>query len=160
MSENTTNNKQLIEKFYNSFSKGDAEGMTTCYHENVTFEDPAFGTLENGRPAKMWEMLMSRKQESTTVVFNNIEANESTGKANWTATYEYGPKKRKVVNNVSANFKFNDGKIIEHIDTFNLWKWTKQALGFSGVLLGWSSFMKNKIQKTTNQQLDSFINKK
>ncbi len=155
----TQNNKQLIEIFYTAFSKGDASGMNNCYHIDVTFEDPAFGKLENGKPAKMWEMLMSRKKESTTVVFSNIEANETTGKANWTASYEYGEKNRKVINNVTANFKFKDGKIIEHIDTFDLWKWTKQALGFSGALLGWSSFMKNKIQKTTNTQLTEFISK-
>lgn len=152
-------NQQLIETFYNAFAKGDANSMTACYHDNVVFEDPAFGRLENGKPSKMWEMLLSRKKESTKVVFENVEANDTTGKANWTATYEYGPNNRKVINHITANFKFKDGKIIEHIDTFNLWKWTKQALGFSGYLLGWSSFMKGKIQKTTNQQLSTYINK-
>ena len=48
------NNKQLIEKFYTAFTNGDANGMTSCYDENVTFEDPTFGKLENGNPAKMW----------------------------------------------------------------------------------------------------------
>jgi len=153
----STNNKELIEKFYNGFSEGNATVMTACYHDDVIFEDPAFGRLENGKPSKMWEMLMSRKKESTTVVFSNIEADETSGKANWTATYEYGDKNRKVVNNVTANFKFKDGKIIEHIDTFDLWKWTKQALGFSGTLLGWSSFMRKKIQKTTNEQLNEYM---
>jgi len=154
-----SDNKQLIENFYTAFTKGDANGMTACYHNDVVFEDPTFGKLENGKPAKMWEMLMSKKKASTTIVFNNIDADEKTGKANWTATYEFGEKNRKVVNNVSAKFKFKDGKIIEHIDTFDIWKWTKQALGFSGVLLGWSSFMKKKIQKTTNDQLTEFISK-
>lgn len=152
-------NEQLINDFYTAFANGDANGMIACYDDNVTFKDPVFGKLENGRPAKMWEMLLSRKKNTTKVVFDTIEANESMGSANWTATYEYGPKNRKVVNNVTANFKFKDGKIIEHVDTFDLWKWTKQALGFSGVLLGWSSFMKNKIQQTTNKQLNEYINK-
>ena len=153
----TQNNTQLIENFYTGFSQGNAAAMTACYHNDIVFEDPAFGRLENGKPSKMWEMLMSRKKESTTLVFSNIEANETTGKANWTATYEYGDKNRKVINNVTANFKFKDGKIIEHIDTFDLWSWTKQALGFSGVLLGWSSFMRKKIQKTTNEQLNEYM---
>ena len=38
-----------------------------------------------------------------------------------------------------------DGKIIKHTDIFDLWEWSKQALGVSGYLLGWSGFMKNKI---------------
>jgi len=86
-----------------------------------------------------------------------IEATETTGGANWTATYKYGENERDVVNNVTASFKFKDGKIIEHIDSFKLWKWTRQALGVSGTLLGWTPLMKNKIQKTTNEQLNDYI---
>ena len=52
-----------------------------------------------------------------------------------------------------------DGKIIEHTDVFDLWLWTKQAMGFVGYLIGWSSLLKNKIQKTTNSNLDQFMNK-
>lgn len=108
----------------------------------------------------MWEMLLSRAAGNISISFDNVEADENQGSATWTAIYEYGPKKRKVTNNVRAAFKFQDGKIIEHIDTFDLWKWTKQAMGPVGYLLGWSSFMKAKIQQTTNGQLDAFIAKK
>jgi hypothetical protein len=40
-----------------------------------------------------------------------------------------------------------------------LWKWTKQAMGAPGYLLGWTPFFKNKIQATTNSRLDKFIEK-
>ena len=153
-------NKDLIKKFYTSFSKSDHQGMTSCYHNDVVFKDPAFGTLRNGRPAQMWEMLLSKAKGNISISFDNIQADENTGSATWTAIYEYGPKKRKVINNVSAEFTFQDGKIIQHTDTFDLWKWTKQAMGPVGYLLGWSSFIKSKIQKTTNSQLDAFIAKK
>ena len=152
-----TNNKQLIENFYTAFSNGDANGMTNCYDSNVVFEDPAFGRLENGKPAKMWEMLMSKKKTDTKISFSNIEASTNEGKANWIAEYKYGEKNREVINKVNANFKFKDGKIIEHIDTFNLWTWTKQAMGPVGYLLGWTPLIKNKILKTTNKNLDEFI---
>ena len=56
-----------------------------------------------------------------------------------------------------ATFEFEDGKIIKHTDDFDLWKWTKQALGFLGYLLGWSSFMKNKIQSKTTILLSNYI---
>ena len=45
-----------------------------------------------------------------------------------------------------------------HTDTFDLYKWTKQAMGPVGYILGWTPFMKNKIQKITNGRLDEFIN--
>ena len=151
------NNTETIKKFYTSFSNGNVNEMLECYHKDIVFQDPVFGELKGERAFKMWEMLLSQKKEDTIISFNTIEATNETGKVNWVAKYLYGEKKRKVINNVSARFKFKDGKIIEHFDTFNLWKWTKQALGISGFLIGWTPFMKNKIQQTTNNKLDDFI---
>lgn len=154
------NNTDLVEKFYSSFSNGNVKEMTECYHESVVFQDPVFGILKGEQAMKMWEMLLSRRTKTTKISFDNIQATEEKGSANWTAEYVYGEANRKVVNVVSASFKFKDGKIIEHIDTFDLWKWTQQAMGVIGYVLGWTPFMKNKIQKTTNQQLNDFISKK
>lgn len=152
-------NTELIKKFYTAFSNGNSAEMIECYHKDIVFKDPVFGELTGERACKMWEMLMAQKKESTTVTFSNVVANENTGSANWVAKYVYGEKQRKVTNEVSAHFTFKDGKIIKHTDSFDLWKWTKQALGAPGYLLGWSSFMKNKIQKTTNANLDTYIQK-
>ncbi|WP_237708881.1 hypothetical protein [Gillisia marina] len=71
-----------------------------------------------------------------------------------------GQKKRTVINNVTANFQFKEDKIIKHIDDFNLWTWSKQALGSSGYFLGWSSYMRDQIQKKTGKLLNSYIEKK
>jgi len=152
-------NTELIEQFYTAFSEGNMEGMTSCYHKDVTFKDPVFGELKGDRAFKMWEMLLSKRTDSTKISFENIQAHQETVTARWTAKYLYGEKKRKVINIVNANFKFKDGKIIEHTDTFSVWKWSKQALGAAGLLLGWTPFMKNKIQKTTKEQLDQYMGK-
>lgn len=150
-------NRELIQKFYSSFSNADINGMLSCYHDDITFTDPAFGTLRGNRAKAMWQMLLSRSNGGTQITFNAITTNKNKGSVNWKAVYTYGPKKRKVTNNITANFIFLDGKIIEHVDTFNLWNWSKQALGISGYLLGWSSFFKSKIQAKTNNLLDTFI---
>ncbi|WP_194767596.1 nuclear transport factor 2 family protein [Tamlana sp. I1] len=152
-------NQALITEFYTAFAAGNAKAMTACYHEDIVFQDPVFGVLKGQRAVAMWKMLLAQKKSKTKITFNGIEATEETGKANWIAEYVYGAKKRNVINKVNAHFKFKDGKIIEHIDTFNLWTWTKQAMGFPGYLLGWTSFMKNKIQQTTNKKLDAFLGK-
>ena len=152
-------NQELIRNFYTSFSSGNVKGMLDCYHEDVVFQDPVFGKLNGERAFKMWEMLLSQKKEDTKISFNNIHSTLEEGKANWVAEYVYGDKKRPVVNRVTAKFKFKGGKIIEHLDDFDLWNWTRQALGFSGYLLGWTPFMKNKIQQTTNNKLNEFIQK-
>ena len=152
------NNKEVIEKFYSAFKEGDSETMINLYSDDVIFSDPAFGTLEGNNAKAMWKMLLSNKDSKAQVTFNNISASESEGNASWTASYNYGPKSRKVVNNVNAKFEFKNGKISKHTDDFNLWKWTQQALGTSGYLLGWSSFMKKKIQAETGKKLDVFLN--
>lgn len=152
-------NEDLIIKFYQSFSEGNADGMISCYHDDVVFTDPAFGTLKGKKAKDMWQMLMSRSESAPQVVVSNIAADEKFGKATWVANYKYGPKKRPVENHVAATFEFKDGKIIKHTDEFDLWKWSQQALGISGYALGWSSFMKNQIQKKTNGLLGKFMEK-
>ena len=151
-------NTEVIKRFYTAFSKADAETMGEQYDENATFVDPAFGELKGIEVKKMWEMLLSKNNNKPQIEFFNIESKEDKGTAEWRATYFYGPKKRKVVNHIKSSFNFYDGKIINQIDHFNLWKWTRQALGLSGYLLGWSSFMKKKIQAQTNKLLRKYIN--
>ena len=53
---------ELITKFYESFTNLDAEGMASCYHPEIVFEDPAFGKLEGSRAANMWRMLCESQQ--------------------------------------------------------------------------------------------------
>ena len=150
-------NHKLLEKFYAAFKNGDAKTMSDCYHQDVEFEDPAFGLIGNGKPAKMWEMLLSSKEAAPQVTFTIIAADENTGQAEWTAEYFFGPDKRKVINNVKANFVFEDGIIISHKDNFNFWKWSQQAIGPIGYIMGWTPFMKSKVQNMANQRLNKFI---
>ena len=147
-------NKELINNFYSTFSIGDADSMVACYHDEVVFEDPAFGKLKGAKAKAMWRMLLSRKKESELTisfkVLNDLQAE-------WIANYKYGPNKRPITNIVSATFEFKDGKIIKHTDKFDLWKWSQQALGASGFLLGWSGSMRNKIQGTTGKLLAKYM---
>ncbi len=146
------NNIDLINNFYESFAKADPEGMVICYDENIVFSDPAFGELKGNNAKNMWRMLLGRGND-IKITFENVQADDKTGSANWRAEYVYSQTGRKVINIISAQFEFNNGKIIKHTDSFNLWRWTQQALGWKGYLLGWSPFMKKKIQKQTNQLL-------
>ncbi|MEL6923202.1 MAG: nuclear transport factor 2 family protein [Bacteroidota bacterium] len=149
--------KSLVEKFYQSFSDLNAEAMVECYHENIRFKDPGFGWLEGPRAGNMWRMLLnSQKGKEFKVIFSDIEADDQTGKAHWEAFYTFSQTGRKVHNKIDAQFRFQDGKIIEHIDHFNLWRWAGMAMGPTGYLLGWSGFFKNKLQTQTNKLLSRY----
>ncbi len=148
--------KQTIEKFYTSFVNLDAEGMVSCYHPDVEFQDPAFGQLKGESAKNMWRMLISsQKGKEFLVSYSNVSDNS----ANWEAHYTFSKTNRKVHNQISATFEFKDGLIIKHHDDFNLHKWAKQAMGFSGLLLGKTGFFKKKLQTTTNSLLKKFENK-
>lgn len=148
--------KQLINEFYEAFASQDSAKMLSCYHNEVVFTDPAFGTLKADRAKAMWTMLCKNAQE-LEIKHSNVEATDTDGKAHWEATYIFSKTGRKVINNIDASFKFKDGKIISHIDHFNLHKWAKQALGLQGLLFGGTSFFKKKLNKQTNYLLDKFI---
>ncbi|MBC7450188.1 MAG: nuclear transport factor 2 family protein [Cytophagales bacterium] len=148
--------QELLEHFYHSFKHKDVEGMISCYHNDVEFSDPAFGLLKGDEARNMWRMLLERNN-SLTLDYNNVSADATSGKANWTAEYVFSRTNRKVVNEVSAQFEFKDGKIIRHTDTFDLKKWGKQALGTIGTILGFTGQLKPVVQKQAREALSTYM---
>jgi len=147
-----------IEQFYTAFQNKDAEKMVACYHDDIVFEDPAFGILKGEKAKNMWRMLCTNSKD-LNISFSNVETNENSGKAHWEARYTFSQTGRKVHNVIDAEFEFSNGKIIKHIDHFNLHKWAKQALGLKGLLLGGTSFFKKKLNQQTNNLLTKFEQK-
>ncbi len=153
--------KTIIENFYKAFTDLDANTMVSYYHEDIVFEDPAFGILKGERAKAMWQMLCeSQKGKNFKVVSSKINANEANGSAHWEAFYNFSKTGRKVHNKIDAEFEFKDGLIIKHTDTFNLHKWASQAMGIKGLLLGGMGFFKTKLQKQTNYLLDKYMEEK
>lgn len=149
--------EQLIERFYTAFAKGDAEEMVACYHAEVEFQDPAFGKLNSEEVKAMWRMLLERSKGDLTVKFGDIHKDGDQILTKWEATYFFGPERRKVINNIQAEFGFKEGLIFRHRDTFDLWKWSRMALGWKGWLLGWTPLMRNKIQAQSKGLLKRFM---
>ena len=147
-------NTQLIQKFYNSFAAGDAEGMVSCYADNIEFTDPAFGHLKGTDAKNMWHMLL--KTPGIKITATNITADDKTGSADWVAVYNFSLTGRQVTNRVHAEFEFENGKIIKHTDDFSFYKWAGQAFGLKGYLLGWTPFMQNKVRQTALGRLGKF----
>lgn len=153
----TSSHTALISQFYDAFSRLDGETMASCYHEDVVFEDPAFGILKGEHAANMWRMLcQSQKGKDFIVTFSEVKADEKNGSAHWEAKYTFSKTGRKVHNKIDAHFEFSDGKIVKHTDDFDLKKWAKQAMGFKGALLGGTGFFKKKLQAQTNAMLAKF----
>lgn len=149
-------NEALITKFYTAFANADAKTMAECYHPKVHFIDPAFGLLKEEQVSKMWEMLISKSKGNLKIEFSNVKADDFIGSANWVATYNFSKTNRNVINRIAAEFSFQDGLIIKHTDSFDVWKWSKQAFGPTGYLLGWTGFFQKKVQQQALSSLRKF----
>lgn len=152
-------NEVLITQFYTAFSQQNANGMIACYHPEIEFEDPAFGKLKGDDVRAMWKMLLANNKTGIDIRFYNVKSDGATGCANWIATYIFTKTKRKVINRITAKFEFKEGLIIKHKDDFDLWNWSKQALGWKGYVLGWTAFLKNSINKQALASLNRYQNK-
>jgi len=152
-------NEALIHQFYTSFQNKDYKGMQACYADDASFSDPVFQQLQGGQIKKMWEMLCKNARDFS-LEFKNVSADDTKGSADWVATYIFSGTGNKVVNRVSAEFVFRDGKILKHTDTFSFYAWAKQALGGKGALLGWTPLVKNKVRGTAMKNLENFMQKK
>ncbi len=152
-------NQQLVTKFYTAFANADAETMCECYHPEIKFRDPVFGLLMGDQVSDMWKMLIAKSKGNIKIEFSTIEADQYLGSAKWIATYNFSKTNREVINHVGAQFHFKDGLIIKHTDDFDIWKWSKQALGLPGLLLGWTGFMHKKIHDNALLSLKQYQKK-
>jgi len=153
-------NEDIIKRFYSAFQKLDYQTMNDCYSEDIIFSDPVFLVLKGDEVRAMWEMLCKNAKDFS-LTFSDIELlDDEYATCRWTASYTFSKTGNKVVNKIKAYMKFYDGKIIEHSDAFRLSTWIGQALGWKGVLFGWSGFMKRAVQKNARKSLDAFMNKR
>ncbi|MEE4860078.1 nuclear transport factor 2 family protein [Pseudomonas alliivorans] len=153
--EDSQANSALITRFYEAFAQLDAEAMSACYTEDVLFSDPVFGELRGRQAGDMWRMLTSRAKDFS-VVFDQVRADDRSGSAHWVATYLFSQTGRTVVNEIQARFVLRDGLICEHHDHFDLWRWSRQALGAKGLLLGWTPMVQNAIRGQAQKGLKTF----
>ena len=145
----------MIEHLYASFARRDAAAMAACYAPDAHFRDPVFD-VEGEEVAAMWTMLCERGRD-LAVEWRDVKADDATGSAHWEARYTFSITGRKVHNLVEAQFTFRDGLIVTHIDTFNLWRWGRMALGPKAVVLGWTPFVRKAIRSEARRGFDIWL---
>jgi ketosteroid isomerase-like protein len=149
---------ELVERFYTAFQRLDWQTMGACYHDEATFTDEAFVQLNAAETRAMWQMLCTRAK-NFELTFSAVQCDDARGSARWTAHYDYSASGRRVENNITAAFTFRDGKILTHRDSFSLWRWSRQALGAVGWVLGWSPMLRSKVQREARKALAQFMEK-
>lgn len=142
----------VLDRFYSAFQDRDWATMGACYHPDAHFSDPVFPDLDAAGVRAMWKMLLTSGTD-LRIGFSVLEETGTNGKAEWEAHYTFSRTGRSVHNEVVSTFVLKDDLILQQLDVFDFWKWSRQALGTPGALLGWSSIIKNKVRDTAAKGL-------
>lgn len=146
----------IIRNFYQAFQSRDGEHMASFYSAEIEFSDPVYPELRGDHAKAMWRMLCT-KAADLKVNYQVVYCDEHSATVNWQAEYTFPSTGRKVANHVCAHITFKAGKISTHRDEFNFWRWSAQALGPAGLLLGWSPFLRRKVQTQAAAGLVAFL---
>ncbi len=148
----------LIERFYAAFAALDGRAMQACYAPDARFSDPAFELRGADQIGAMWQMLCEAARTDGTdhwrLQVGGIGADDRHGHAHWEPHYRFGPDRRPVHNVIDAAFTFDDqGRIVRHVDRFDFWRWSRQALGAPGWLLGWTPWLRGRVRRQAARNL-------
>jgi hypothetical protein len=151
---------QTIEKFFTAFQNLNASEMAKIYAPDATFSDEVFN-LKNGEAiGQMWAMLVGNITRSGKEHWSFTYKVESMNSASWEAKYLFSAAGRMVVNRVRSTFTFDPyGKVKVQVDQFDFWRWSRQAFGVTGLLLGWNPLFKRKVRAKAQENLSRLIAK-
>ncbi|MBA3597789.1 MAG: nuclear transport factor 2 family protein [Methylibium sp.] len=153
-----------LETFYDAFRALDADRMQACYAPDARFDDPVFGLSGRDSIGGMWRMLCegirANGRADWRLEFRHIAVERGLGRAHWEARYRFSPTGARVHNVVDAEFSFDDiGLIRTHLDHFDLWRWSRQALGTKGLLLGWVPWFNAQLRIEAARRLDTWCSR-
>lgn len=148
--------ERVIRKLYEGIRDKDPAAIRECYHPEATFDDPVFDLQGASVPA-MWHMLCEGGKDMEVSYHSVRFDGRDTGAGQWEASYTFSLTGRRVHNRMRSTFRFKEGRIVAQKDRFDFWRWSRQALGLPGLLLGWTPFLRGRIRKRARGNLDKFL---
>lgn len=148
--------ERVIRELYAALARRDHVAVAALYAADTQFSDPAFGDLRGDEVRAMWWML-SEAATDLEVTLGEVTALGDRGAATWEARYTFSETGRRVHNVVEAHIRVSGGRITRHDDHFDLWRWSRQALGPLGTALGWTPLMRPLVQRRARRRLDAFL---
>lgn len=143
---------RVLDRFYGALAAHDPATMADCYADDARFSDPVFPDLDAAGARAMWRMLLTAGTD-LRVTFHVVHEDEHSGVCEWEARYTFSRTGRRVINRIRSEFTLRDGRITVQHDQFSLWRWSAQALGPRGTLLGWSRLVRIKVQELAARNL-------
>lgn len=146
---------QILETLYSALQRRDHQAMAALYHPEATFEDEVF-QLKGAEIGKMWHMLCARGQDLELRWSGLSTLPDGRARGRWEPTYTFSKTGRKVHNRIETEVELRDGLIWRQQDRFDFWRWSRQALGLPGWLLGWTPLLRRQVAQQANATLARF----
>ncbi len=147
-----------IERLYAAFARLDAKTMQGCYAAEARFDDEVFSLLGAEQIGGMWRMLCQTTRAKGLAHWHLEVSDITDHSAHWEARYLFSATGRLVHNKIDATFEFDpQGLILRHRDRFNFWAWSRQALGTTGLMLGWTPWLRAKVRAQAAANLRHFV---
>jgi len=150
--------KKVLDRFFTSLANRDADAMNACYNPEIIYMDPIIGVLKSTDVFAMWEMITEDTPDFSVSYNEPEDRGDGYWICQWRFSYRYPETNRKVINDIKAFMKVEDGKITEHSDAYSFLAWTKKAYGLKGWLLGRSGFFRKKMRTSSMKRLSDYIN--
>jgi len=145
-----------VEHFWESLGAKDADEMAACYAADATFEDEVF-QLRGAECGMMWRMLFQGAADLRVKVHPLRMEDNGVAHYTWEAWYTFTATGRPVHNRIPTRLVLRNGKIIDHHDRFPFYRWSRQALGAKGWLLGWTPLVRMAVRKQARKRLDKWM---
>lgn len=149
------NADDIAERLYAAFARLDGEAMAACYAADARFSDPVFPDLRGAEVGAMWRMLCAGARD-WKLEYRVLPGDETHARAAWAAHYRFSATGRVVLNSVRTHLRVADGLIVEQRDAFGFWRWSRQALGTPGWLLGWTPLVRATVRAQAAARLAEF----
>lgn len=150
-------NQELVEKFYRCFEYLDGEGMVSCLAEDTIYNDPIYGIIKGEYAAGLWRMRCKNLVDMKIDIIDFVELDHEYIKCKWNSTFFSRSSAKQISMTMTSFMKINDQKITEHSDAYRLSDWLAKAYGLTGILFGWSGWMKKREQSRYRTMLEKFV---
>lgn len=155
MPPHANHDEAVARRFWAALAAKDADAMADCYAEDATFEDEVF-RLRGAECGMMWRMLFQGASD-LAITTRTLHVGDGVARGQWDARYTFTATGRRVHNRIRTRLVLRDGRIADHNDRFAFWRWSRQALGAKGWLLGWTPLVRMAVRKQARRRLDKWM---
>ena len=151
----TDADEAVARRYWDAIGRLDAEAMAACYAADATFQDEVF-LLRGPECGMMWRMLFQGARD-LVIKPGPLTVADGVAQGRLDAWYTFTQTGRKVHNRIRTRLVVRDGRIVDHHDRFPFYKWSRQALGAKGWLLGWTPLVRGAVRRQARKRLDKWM---